>query len=271
MSDTWQAAAQATGSTVPDLMTKHNRNHCSPHARPSPRLHLFSCLLPHLAALVVYSALAGFATWPLLPHLSTHFPAIPGELSQDVWQHAWNLWWVQQALLVEHTNPYHTTALFYPQGASLYLHSLNLPLGLMGIPLLALFGIVITYNLLTLLVLVLSSYSTFLLAWRISGHAPASVVAGAIVLCSPQRLMELRGAQLATLSDYGVPLAVLAVLVALQHRTWRMAALAAGALLLTGLSKWYHLFHALLVLLPLLDGTPCGIGSGAGDRPCGNT
>ncbi len=216
-----------------------------------PSLSLPS-LPSHLVALLIYTALASIATWPLLLHLPTHFPAIPGELSQDVWQHAWNLWWVREALFVEQTNPYHTIALFYPQGASLYLHSLNLPLGLIGSPLLPLFGIIVTYNLLTLLVLVLTSYSTFLLARHISGHAPASTIAGVIVLCSPQRLMELRGAQLATLSDYGVPLVVLAVLAALHHRTWRIAAVAAGALLLTGLSKWYHLFHAFLVLAPLL-------------------
>jgi hypothetical protein len=38
-------------------------------------------------------------------------------------------------------------------------------------------------------------------------------------------------------------LALLALLLALRRRTWQAAALTAGALLLAGLSSWYHLFH----------------------------
>jgi hypothetical protein len=201
---------------------------------------------------VLYTALACLATWPLVLHLDTHLAAIPGELGQDVWQHAWNLWWVKHALLVEHTNPYETRWLFYPQGASLYLHSLNLPLGIIGLPLLPLVGIVATYNLLTLLVIVLVAYTTFLLAQYATGNSAAALVAGVIVLCSPQRLFELRAAQLATLSDYTLPLALLAMLVVLEKRTWRTAALAALVMLVTGLSKWYHLFHVALALTPLL-------------------
>jgi hypothetical protein len=174
-------------------------------------------------------------------------------MGQDVWQNTWNVWWVHRALLVEHTNPYTTTMLFYPQGASLYLHSLILPLGIMGIPLMTLTGSIIpTYNILTLLVVMLSGYGSFLLIRYLTGHAPAALVGGAMVLCSPQRLFELRGAQMATLNDYAVPLAVLALLLTLERRSWRMASLTALLLLLNGLNKWYHLFHVLLILALLL-------------------
>ncbi|NJN68500.1 MAG: hypothetical protein HC884_18215 [Chloroflexaceae bacterium] len=225
------------------------RGNAPPRPPSSSRRHH---LLPHLAALVIYSTLAGIATWPLLLHLPTHLPAMPNELSQDLWQNVWNVWWVRQALLVEHTNPYTTGMLFYPQGASLYLHTLNLPLGLAGLPLLSVLDIVPTCNLLTLLVLVLSGYVPFLLTRYLTGNAPAALVAGVVVLCSPQRLNDLRLAQLPTVSDYGVSLSLLLVLMSLERRTWRMVALAAGALLLTGLSSWYHLFHTLLLLSLLL-------------------
>jgi hypothetical protein len=196
--------------------------------------------------------LASIATWPLLLHLPTRLPAMPTELSQDLWQNVWNIWWVRHALLVEQTNPYTTGMLFYPQGASLSLHTLNLPLSLGGLPLLSVFDIVPTSNLLTLLVLVLSGYVPFLLARSLTGSTPAAAVAGAIVLCSPQRLNDLRLAQLPTVSDYGVPLTLLLVLLSLERRTWRSAALTAGGVLLTGLSSWYHLFHTLLLLAMLL-------------------
>lgn len=210
--------------------------------------HTYTLLRTHAIALGIYTVLACILTWPLLLHLNTHLPAIPGELGQDVWQNAWNILWVRQALLVEHTNPFHTMMLFYPQGASLSLHTLNLPLGIIGMPLLSLTNIVVTYNILTLLALVLAGYCSFLLGWFLCKDKPAALVAGAIVICSPYRLFELRGAQLPTLSDYAVPLAVLAVLVALQRQTWRSAVLVGGLLLLAGLSSWYHLFHLLLAL-----------------------
>jgi hypothetical protein len=188
--------------------------------------------------------------------MESHFPGAPGEWSQDVWQQVWNVWWVREALVVRHTNPYTTGMLFYPQGASLYLHSLNLPLGLIGMVLLPFVDLVTAYNLLTLLLLVLPAYGVFLLARHAVGPGrgtiAAALVAGSMVLCSPHRLVNMRGAQLAILSDYGVPLILLAVLIALERRTWRMAALAAGAMLLAGLSKWYHLFHAFIALAPLL-------------------
>jgi hypothetical protein len=217
---------------------------------------------PHLAALIIYTALTLVASYPLPLHLATHFGAVPGELGQDVWQHAWNVWWVREAVVERFTNPYTTDMLFYPQGASLALHSLNLPLGLIGIPFLPLLGLVATYNLLTMLTMVLAGYTTFLLArWVVRYNADdtndtaadaaadaAAVVAGAIVFCSPQRLIEWRGAQLATLADYGVPLTILAVLWMLDQPTWRRSAVVAGAILITGLSKWYHVFHLIPVL-----------------------
>lgn len=216
------------------------------------RAHTTTPLRTHVIVLGIYTLLACIATWPLLLHLHTHLPTIPGEMGQDVWQNSWNVWWVYHALAIEHTNPYMTDMLFYPQGASLYLHSLILPLGIIGTPLTATLGIIPAYNILTVLVLVLAGYGSFLLARYIVQHTPAALVAGAIVMCSPQRLFELRGAQMATLNDYGVPLALLALLVALERRTWRMAALVAALLLLNGINKWYHLFHMLLIMAILL-------------------
>lgn len=208
--------------------------------------------MPHLAALLLYSLLAVLLTWPLVLHLQTHLPALPGELGQDVWQNSWNVWWVSHALLVQHTNPYHTNMLYYPEGASLALHTLNLPVCLIGIPFTALSGIVVSYNLLTLLILVLAGFCSFVLVRNIVRDDSAALVAGAIVLLSPLRLNDVRYALFHTLSDFSFFLALLAVLVALERRTWRAALLAAAGLLLAGLCSWYHLFHLLVVLAVLL-------------------
>ncbi len=228
----------------------------SPNRRPTP--------LVHIGVLLVYSLLALLATMPLVQHLTTHLPAIPSEAGHDVWQHVWNIWWVQRALLLQPTNPFQTDMIFYPHGTSLWLHSLNLPLALPALLLLPLLGQVATYNTLTLLVLVLVGYSSFLLAQQgvrqalPDSPAPvvwaAALVGGAVVLCSPQRLIELRQAHLAAVSDYAVPLLFLVLPWALRRQTWRAAVLVALVVLLGGLSKWYNLFYSMLALLPLLIG-----------------
>src|SRR5690242_20712124 len=62
-------------------------------------------------------------TWPLPAALGDQVIAPPGA---DLWQHLWNFGWVRTALLDLHRSPYYTTSLFYPAGAPLAYHSLNL-------------------------------------------------------------------------------------------------------------------------------------------------
>lgn len=205
-----------------------------------------------LAALLLYSLLAVAITWPLVLHLDTRLPALPGELGQDVWQNSWNVWWVNYAIMTEHTNPYYTDMLYYPQGASLALHTLNLPVCLIGIPFTSLFGIVVSYNLLTLLILMLAGVGSFLLVRHIVRDDAAALVAGALVMCSPLRLNDVRYALYHTLSDFSFFLALLCVLLLLERRTWRVALLAGASLLLAGLCSWYHLFHLMVVLAVIL-------------------
>lgn len=228
---------------------QHYENSDSIHM--NGRLKCAAGLATHGIALLLYAALTVLITWPLVLHLGTALPADPTERAQDVWQHFWNLWWVHQALVVEQTNPYYTHALFYPEGVSLGLHTLNLPFGLVGTLLIPLFGIVATYNLLTMLTLMLAGYCSFLLARHVVGNTPAALVAGTIVLVSPMRIDQARLALLATFNGFAVPLALLALLLALKRGSWRSIVLVAVALLLAGLSNWYHIFHFSLLFVML--------------------
>src|SRR5690242_11933512 len=119
--------------------------------------------IEHGLPLLVYGALAVALTWPLAAHLGDAFPSAPGEGAQDLWEKLWNLWWVGEALR-RGVSPFFTDALFYPQGASLLFHPLNLTSGLLALPLRAIFGPIAAYNLLVLLSFALSGYAVFLLA-----------------------------------------------------------------------------------------------------------
>ncbi len=203
--------------------------------------------LQWLGVLALYGSLAILATFPLILHMPTSLPADPTERAQDVWQHFWNLWWVRERLWVHPGNPYFTDALFYPTGASLGLHTLNLPTNALGAPLVPLLGIVATFNLIVISTLAGTGVAMFLLARHVSGSNLAALVAGVMVQCSPLRLDQVRLSLMATWNDFGVVLALLALLIALERRTWRSAAVAAAAVWLAGLNNWYHLFHTMLL------------------------
>ncbi len=79
-----------------------------------------------VAALIGTGLLTLVMTYPLIRRFTS---AIPGD-GFDGWQNYWNLWWVRQALLVEHTHPWFTDMLYAPVGVSLLFHTLNLFNGL---------------------------------------------------------------------------------------------------------------------------------------------
>jgi hypothetical protein len=150
-------------------------------------------------------------TWPIAARL---FSEVPG--GGDAWQHIWNLWWVKQALLVEHTNPYHTDLLYYPEGVSLYFHTLVLTAGLIGIPLQLLgFNLIATYNLVMLSTFVLAGYGMYLLCFYLTRHSWASFVGGIVFAFSPYHFAHLFGhMNLASLQ--WLPFYVLALLKAFE-------------------------------------------------------
>ncbi len=112
----------------------------------------------HLGALLSYTALAVLVTWPTLPNF---FTRVTGNLIPDRDQNLWNLWWVREALLVRHTNPFHTDLLYYPYGVDLYLHDLALPNGLIALGPYLLFGLFAAYNTVVLASYLLTGYAAY--------------------------------------------------------------------------------------------------------------
>ncbi|NOK63915.1 MAG: hypothetical protein GFH23_1086764n1, partial [Chloroflexi bacterium AL-N1] len=145
----------------------------------------------HGAVLLFYTGLALLLTWPLAINLGIAYPATPGEGAQDLWQNLWNLWWVSESWQ-RRINPFFTDVLFYPQGASLLFHPLNLTSGVLGLPLRALFGQIITYNLLVLLSFLLSGYVLFLLARQCGCSVVAALLGGLIYTASAFHFFHLR-------------------------------------------------------------------------------
>ncbi len=119
-------------------------------------------ILGHLALTLLF-------TWPLVANFVT---ATPGFMLEDRDQNLWNLWWVSHAI-ASLQNPYHTNLIYYPTGVSLYFHTLAPFNGLLAVPLIPLFGLIVTYNLIVVISFVLTGYGSYLLVKHIlSGTRP---------------------------------------------------------------------------------------------------
>ncbi len=193
----------------------------------------------HGLVLILYTLLTLFYLGPLLARFTTDVP-----FGGDSWIFYWDLWWVKKALTELGTNPFYTTYVNFPGGASLNFHTLAFLDGLLAIPLqwlgLSLAG---AYNSLVLFGYVFSAYGAFLLADKVVADKPSAFVAGLIFGFSPFHWAHLNG-QLNFVSIQWMPFYVLFLLKAADDpvRTRRTQAvnigLAALFLALNALTEW---------------------------------
>jgi hypothetical protein len=160
---------------------------------------------------LVFLLAAVVQTWPLVRHLSDGTMESPTQ-SGDTWAFLWDLWWVKKAVL-SFENPFHTGWLFFPQGSDLYLHALVPVNGFLSIPLqLATGDVVFSWNVLTILYLVLSALGMFALVYRLTSSRLAALIAAYIFAFAPTTLMHLSGSQWNASTTWPIPLFALFLL-----------------------------------------------------------
>jgi len=137
---------------------------------------------PHVLALAAYVVAAIVFSWPLPLHLTTHLTGVP---DGDTGVYVWNQW-VFRHELVHGRQPYQTGTIFWPDNpANLSLHNYTTFQNLVALPLIPLLGVVATFNVVYLLMTVLTGYCTFLLARHVTGAAGESWLAGLLFAWSP--------------------------------------------------------------------------------------
>ncbi len=124
----------------------------------------------HLAAVLGYVCLAVVFSWPLLPNITTHLTGDPGG---DTGVYVWNQWVFQQSAVVEHRNPLTTEHIFSltPRPVDLTQHNYTIFLNVLALPLAGALGTVATFNVVYLTIVVLTAWTTFVLARRVTGGA----------------------------------------------------------------------------------------------------
>lgn len=205
---------------------------------------------PHVYALLGYAAVAIVFTWPLVPNVSTHLTGSP---AGDTGVYVWNQWVFQHEVLEQRSLPYFTDRIFsLGQRANLSLHNYTAFQNVVALPLVGWLGVVTTFNIVYLLMTVLSGYGGFLLVKHLTGGIPESWLAGLLFAWSP--VLATRGGGHFSLVA-AAPLAVFMLLLLRTAERQRLRdALALGAAVWWAASSdvYYAVYCVLAAVLFLL-------------------
>ena len=197
---------------------------------------LLTLIRKYLAVPVGFLLAALVYTWPLAIHLSDR--VVDGIDSGQV---IWNLWEAARRV-VAGTDLFHTTMLYYPAGADLYLHTWFPAVTLLLVPLTLTAGPVVAYNLAQLIGFTLTGCTMYVLCRDLgAGRAGAAFGGFALDFCA-WHLVRLHG-HLNHTSIYWIPLYLLCL-----FRLARPAAQSGRGRIL-----WPALTGLTLVLVALVD------------------
>ncbi len=204
-----------------------------------------------LKPLLLFLAISIGCLHPLLLHFDTHVP-LHAELESfkegdgDPWVFIWNFYHLQR-VLSGISDLYHTSLIFYPEGASLTHHTLSLTNSAAAQFFLPFLSYIETYNLLLLLQTVFCGWAAFLLSLETVKNRNISAWIGVVVILAPARLIH--STEHLNVISLGPALLTLALL----FRAFRKKSLSYFLLFgvmfsLTGLSCWYHLLSVAIAL-----------------------
>ena len=177
-------------------------------------------------ALLGYAAIAIVFTWPLAPHIGTHLTGSP---AGDTGVYVWNQWVFQHELIEHRTLPYFTDTIFAATGrANLSLHNYTAFANLLALPFVRALGIVPTFNLVYLTLMVLTAYAMFLLALRLTREPVIAWLAGVLFAWSPPLVTRGLG-HFSLVAAAPLPIFVLVLLRLDEERSLRHA-VALGAI-----------------------------------------
>ena len=149
-----------------------------------PVLMLHHARSPRLGVLLGFVLVAIAFTWPLPLHMSTAFTGDPGG---DTGVYVWNQWVFQQEAVVDRHNPLATEKILsLTQRVDLSQHNYTAFLNILALPMIPWLGVVTTFNIVFLLMTVLTAVTTYALARRVTAATRAEAwLAGVLFAWSP--------------------------------------------------------------------------------------
>jgi len=161
-----------------------------------------------------YVALACAITWPLPRFLSSR---LLGSVSGDLGIYIWNLWIFRHELLDHGRLPISTDHIFaFTGGSDLVLHNYTPLADALGVPLIAVVGLVAAFNVLLLAKIVLTGLATFGLCRHLGLSRWSAWAAGALFVASPV-MVARQTAHVSLVAAPALPLFLWALLRALER------------------------------------------------------
>lgn len=207
-----------------------------PPAEAAPIFPARRWLREHWPAFAGFALVTGLMLAPLLARLSS---AIVGPAG-DNFEYVWKMSWFAEALLVRRTTPIGSPQVYFPSDTELTISDMTPAHTLLWLPLTALAGPVVAYNLAVVLSFFLTACFTYLLARRLGAGRGPAWVAGLIFAFCLERTSHLIdghfgmvGSQWLALTLYGWE-GVLS-----RRRRWDAVVAGVGAALLVWTSSHY--------------------------------
>jgi hypothetical protein len=178
-----------------------------------------------IATLIGYAALAVACRFPVWVDPSHHLGG-----SQDAEQKAWFFTWPLFALTHSH-NPLLSTYINYPSGVNLLWNTAMPAPAILLWPVTALWGAVVTYNLVTTAAIAMAAFFAFLAIKRYVHNRPAAALGGLLYGFSPAMMAQQLGHLTPVLSAVTIPLAFLLfdeLFLRQRMSTWLLAILIAA-------------------------------------------
>jgi hypothetical protein len=137
----------------------------------------------HVCAIAGYVVVALVFNWPLPVRLGTHFT---GSVGGDTGVYVWNQWLFRHEVVAHGRLPLFTGEIFaLSPPVDLSLHNYTLFADLLAFPLIPVFGVTVTFNVIYLGLVVMSGWTMFLLARAVIGRAGEAWLAGLLFAYSP--------------------------------------------------------------------------------------
>jgi hypothetical protein len=199
----------------------------------------------HAGALALFSVLTGIMVTPLVLHPASLTAGWEGDNLFCIRQ----FWWVKRAILDLHQPPFFDPSTYYPVGHNVVNGELFPATTIPAIPITALWGPVVAYNVTLLFTFVMTGFGTYLWTSRLTGSIEGGLIAGVIAAFLPYRFAHLPG-HLHMVSTHWVPWSFYAVDRFLEKKSAARGAAVGVAFALVALSSWYYAY-AIGLMLPL--------------------
>jgi hypothetical protein len=163
----------------------------------------------------------------------------------DGFQSVWNIWWVHEALFSLRVHPWFTPYLYFPGGASLVAHTLNLSTNVPAALVAPWFDLRVLYNVCMLLTFPLSGVAAAILFRRLEPSWIGATVAGLCYAFTSYRFAHAHG-HINLLTMQWIPIFLLVWWSFLEVPSARRAGGAALTLLLVLFSDYYYFLYSVL-------------------------